>query len=73
MTEKPRCYVCRKTLKGEPSWAHLRTDLYLFASDQDPIVTGAPDDQGWFEVGPDCYRRIRAAGLDGLDVGSLPR
>ena len=59
------CLVCKKPVKASSRLAHLRTDLRVFSEDHSGQVDPRRD-QGWFEVGPDCYRKIVKAGREGF-------
>jgi len=65
VNEPTRCLICRKALKGEPSLVHMSTLSVVYAEGHDAAVT-PEQDQGWFEVGSDCYRKVVKAGDAGL-------
>jgi hypothetical protein len=59
------CIVCGKPVKASAKMVHMRTDARVFTDDFDYRVSPS-NDQGWFEIGPACYRKVYAAGRDGF-------
>ena len=62
--DKVRCIICRKIIKTPQFMVHMRTDGRLFALGLDPKMDER-EDQGWFDIGPDCLRLVTATGKDG--------
>lgn len=66
MTEIVRCVICDKKVRNtDPLMVHMRTDGRLFTQETDVPMTDA-DDQGWFPVGSECVKQVRAAGAEGF-------
>lgn len=62
------CIVCGRPIKGGSKMVHYRTDNIVFGPDWESEFTPRTD-QGFFEVGPDCYRLVVAAGRGGFRIG----
>lgn len=67
MNDPIYCLVCRKPVRAGSPMALLRIDQVVFGPDHANRVPPSWD-QGWFEVGPDCYKRILRAGPRGVDI-----
>lgn len=59
------CIVCRKAIRAGSRMVHMRTDARVFIEDFSSQVSPS-NDQGWFEVGPNCYRKVVKAGRSGF-------
>lgn len=59
------CIVCGKPVRASARMVHMRTDNKVFSEDFDHKI-GPGNDQGWFEIGPDCLRKVQDAGAQGL-------
>jgi len=60
-----KCIICGKAIKGESALVIYRTDGVMFAEAHAAQVP-ADQDQGWFEIGPDCNRKVQRAGAEGF-------
>lgn len=61
------CILCGKPVKASAPMVNLTIDGRLFGPDFAYKVRPS-NDQGWFEIGPDCYRKVLAAGPKGLQL-----
>jgi hypothetical protein len=61
------CVLCGKPVKPSAPMVRMTTENVLYGPDYDYKVRPAHD-QGYFEIGPDCYRKVLAAGPAGLEV-----
>jgi hypothetical protein len=65
MTAQPiYCINCGKPVKASAPMVNMTTGLVLYAPDFAYRVRPS-EDQGWFEIGPDCYRKVVKAGRAG--------
>lgn len=65
---QPECVLCHKKLKqAAPDMVIMRTDGMLFAEDHKGRVPPSQD-QGWWEIGADCLKRVQRAGPAGLPL-----
>jgi hypothetical protein len=60
-----RCIRCGKLIKGEARMVQMRIDGTLWTARHAPALEER-ENQGWFEVGSDCYRKVGAAGPVGI-------
>jgi hypothetical protein len=65
MAEKIYCILCKKPVRASADMVLMSIDGRLFIADHKGQVSPA-NDQGWFEIGPDCYRKVAKAGPSGL-------
>jgi len=68
-TNHINCLVCGKVIKRSATaeLVHMSNRGRAYGPDFSYQVRPA-DDQGWFEVGPDCYRKVVRAGRGGLAI-----
>lgn len=67
-TQPIYCINCSKPIKGEPRLVHMTTGNRLYLEQHWPEATPEHDDQGSFEIGPDCYRKVAKAGAAGYQL-----
>ena len=64
------CILCKKPVKPSAKMVRMTIGLVLYGPDFDYKVSPSQD-QGYFEIGPDCYKRVLNAGPKGLDLKTI--
>ena len=64
-----RCVVCDKPVKHSGPMVVMSTRGFVYAEDHAGKVP-ASQDQGWWEIGPDCLKKVQRAGPQGLELRS---
>jgi hypothetical protein len=62
------CINCDKPVKPNAPMVTMSIGLRLYGPDFADRVRPS-EDQGMFEIGPDCYKKVVAAGRDGYPKG----
>jgi hypothetical protein len=64
-----KCLICHKPVKGNANFVQMAVDGRLWTERNAPVLDEA-NDQGAFEVGSDCYRKVSAAGAAGYRMSA---